>query len=93
VLRHSLALDKVVQMLKIMFTFLVLASAGLAQSSRTEWFSVHHSKQANFSMSPAQMREAESVYQSACAVVQHDFRGGSGELHPQIEVTTWNRPR
>ena len=74
-------------MLKIMFTLLVLASAGLAQSSRTGWFSVHHAKQANFSMSPAQMREAESVYQSACAAVQHDFRGGSGELHPQIDVT------
>jgi hypothetical protein len=73
-------------MLKVMFTLLVLASAGLAQSSSDGSFSVHHSKHANFSLSPVQMREAESVYQSACAVVQHDFHRVAGELHPHFTV-------
>ncbi len=73
-------------MLKLMFTLLILASAGLAQSSSDGSFSVHHSKHANFSLSPAQMREAESLYQNACAAVQHEFHGGNGELHPHFTV-------
>jgi len=73
-------------MVKIIFTLLVLASAGLAQSSSDGSFSVHHSKHASFSLNPAQMREAESLYQSACAVVQHDFHSAAGELHPHFTV-------
>jgi|SRR5271169_959177 len=73
-------------MLKVMFTLLILASAGLAQSSSDGSFSVHHSRQATFSLSPAQMREAESLYRSACAVVQHDFRRGAGQLSPHFTV-------
>ena len=73
-------------MLKVMFTLLVLASAGLAQSSSDGSFSVHHSKHANFSLSPAQMREAESLYHSACAVVQREFHTGNGKLHPHFTV-------
>jgi hypothetical protein len=73
-------------MFKIMFTLLVLASAGLAQSSPDGSFSVRHSKHAKFSLSPVQMREAESLYQSACAVVKRDFHGGAGELHPHFTV-------
>ena len=72
-------------MLKVMFTLLVLASAGLAQSSSDGSFSVQHSKHAKFSLSPAQMREAESLYQTACAVVQRDFHSTS-ELHPHFKV-------
>jgi hypothetical protein len=72
-------------MLKVIFTLLVLASACLAQSSSDKSFSVHHSKHADFSLSPAQMREAESLYRSACAVVQRDFHWGA-ELHPHFEV-------
>ena len=72
-------------MLKVVFTLLVFVSAGLAQSSSTGLFSVHHAKHTNFSLSPAQMREAESLYQNACAVVQRDFH--TEQLHPQIEIT------
>ncbi len=69
-------------MLKIMLTVLILASAGLAQSSSDGSFSVHHVKRTNFSLTPAQMHEAESLYQSACLVVRHDFPTGTGEFYP-----------
>jgi hypothetical protein len=69
-------------MFKIMLTVLILASAGLAQSSSDGSFSVHHAKRVNFSLTPAQMREAESLYQSACLVVQHDFLTGVGDFYP-----------
>jgi len=72
-------------MLKVVFTLLVFVSAGLAQSTPKASFSVHHAKHTNFSLSPAQMREAESLYQNACAVVQRDFH--TEQLHPQIEIT------
>ncbi len=48
-------------MVKAIFTLLVLASAGLAQSSSDGPLSVHHSTYANFSLTPAQMRQAESL--------------------------------
>ena len=73
-------------MLRVIFTILVLASASLAQSSPDGSFSVRHSKKANFSLSPAQMREAESLYQNACAIVQRDFHRGERELHPHFTV-------
>jgi hypothetical protein len=72
-------------MLRVIFTLLLLASAGLAQSSSDGTFSVHHSKQANFSLSQPQMHEAESLYQSACAAVQHDFHSAD-QLHPHFIV-------
>jgi hypothetical protein len=49
-----------------MFTLLILVSAAMAQLSSDESFSVRHSKHANFSLSRDQMREAESLYHSAC---------------------------
>jgi len=73
-------------MLKVMFTLLILASVGLAQSSTDGSFSVHHAKQAKFSIGPTQMREAENLYKSACAVVLHDFHNSVGELHPHFTV-------
>jgi hypothetical protein len=73
-------------MLKVLFTLLVLASVGLAQSSSDGAFSVRHSKHANFSLSPTEMREAESLYQSACAAVQHDFRNAATTLRPRFTV-------
>src|SRR5271169_2008009 len=73
-------------MLRVMFVFLVLPAVGLAQSSTAGSFSVRHSKDANFSLSPSQIHEAESIYRSACAVVQHDFHIGAGELHPHLMV-------
>jgi hypothetical protein len=68
-------------MLKMVFTLLFLASVGLAQSSSDGSFTVHHAKHASFSLTPEQMREAESVYQSACVVVQNDFHSSAGEFH------------
>jgi hypothetical protein len=73
-------------MLKLIATLLVLASASLAQSSSDGSFSVHHSKHEKFSLSSAKMREAESLYRSACEVVQHEFGSSSGELHPHFRV-------
>jgi hypothetical protein len=73
-------------MLKLIATLLVLASASLAQSSSDGSFSVQHSKQPNFSLSAAQMREAESLYKSACEVVQREFHAGSIALHPRFKV-------
>jgi hypothetical protein len=73
-------------MWRITLILLVLASAALAQSSSDGSFSVRHSKKASFSLSPAQMREAENLYRSACAVVEHDFHSGAGQLHPHLTV-------
>jgi hypothetical protein len=73
-------------MLRVLFTLLVLASASLAQSSSDGSFSVRDSKHANFSLSPAQMHEAESVYRNVCAIVRHDFHSSVGELHPHFTV-------
>jgi hypothetical protein len=73
-------------MLKVMATLLVLASASLAQTSSDGSFSVHHSKHADFSLSPTQMREAEALYKSVCEVVQGEFHIVAGELHPHFKV-------
>jgi hypothetical protein len=73
-------------MLRLMFTLLVVASTSLAQSSSDGWFSVEHCKRASFSFSSAQMTEAESLYGSACAVVQRNFQSGARELHPHFTV-------
>jgi hypothetical protein len=59
---------------------------GLAQSSSDGSFSVRHAKHTKFSLKPAQMRQAESLYQSACTVVRRDFNKGMEELHPRFTV-------
>jgi hypothetical protein len=69
-----------------MFIFLVLSSVGLAQSSSDGSFSVRHLKNASYFLKPAQMREAESIYRTACAVVRREFHGGPSELHPHFTV-------
>lgn len=85
---HDVArLEDRLQMLKIVFVLLALSFGGVAQTSSDGSFSVHHSNKANFSLSAAQMREAESIYHSACAVVQRNFQSGTGELHPHFTVT------
>src|SRR5579863_36982 len=73
-------------MLKLMVTFLIVLSTAMAQSSSDRSFSVHHSKHANFSLSRAQMREAESLYKSACVVVQQDFRLSTNVVRPHFTV-------
>jgi hypothetical protein len=72
-------------MLKVMFTLLVLASASLAQSSSDGSFFVRNAKHENSALTPRQMREAERLYQNACAVVQRDFHS-TGELQPRFTV-------
>jgi hypothetical protein len=72
-------------MFRLMFTLLVLASAGLAQSSSDGTFFVRNIKHENSVLTPRQMREAESVYQNACAVVRRDFHVTS-ELQPHFTV-------
>jgi hypothetical protein len=73
-------------MFKAMFALLVLCSVGLAQSSSDESFSVHHFKKANYSLKPAQMREAENIYRNVCATVERDFHRAGTELHPRFTV-------
>jgi hypothetical protein len=73
-------------MLKVVFALFVLTSVGLAQSPSDGSFSVHYSKHANSSLNSSQMREAESLYQSACEVVRHDFHGVAGKLHPHFTL-------
>jgi uncharacterized protein YpbB len=69
-----------------MFVILVLSSATLAQSSSDGSFSVHDFKNASYPLRPAQMRQAERIYHSVCAIVQHDFHSGASELHPHFTV-------
>ena len=69
-----------------MLALVVLSSVGLAQTSSDGSFSVRHLKKEHFSLDPAQMREAESIYRNACEIVQHDFRNSAVELHPHFAV-------
>ena len=73
-------------MLKVMAILLILASASLAQTSSDGSFSVQHIKHEDFSLNAAQMREAETLYKSACEVVQREFHGSAGKLHPHFKV-------
>lgn len=71
-------------MLKTIFVLLALPLVALAQASSDRSFSVHHTKNANFSLSTAQMHEAERLYKSACMVVQREFQ--TAELRPHFRV-------
>jgi hypothetical protein len=73
------------QILRILFVLFV-SCAGLAQSSSDGSFSVRHFKNANYSLPPAQMSEAESIYRNVCTLVQREFRRGAVELHPHFTV-------
>jgi hypothetical protein len=72
-------------MLRVLVTLLILASTVLAQSSSDGSFSVRHAKHANFSLSQAQMHEAETLYRSTCKAVQETFHSDV-ELHPHFTV-------
>jgi len=72
-------------MLRILLALLILTSAALAQSASDGSFSVRDIAHANPVLTPAQLREAENIYQNACAVVLHDFH--SSELrNPHVDV-------
>jgi hypothetical protein len=73
-------------MLKVAFALLFLSSAVLAQSSSDGSFTVRHFKDANFSLKPSQMREAQSIYHSVCEVVQREFHTGRTDVHPHFTV-------
>jgi len=76
-------------MLKAVLPLLLLASFCGAQSSSDGSFSVRHVKNASFSLTAAQMREAEKLYQSACAVITRDFQSNfssGSEIHPRFAV-------
>ena len=72
-------------MLKAIVTVLFLVSTALGQSASDGLFVVRHVKKSGSPLTPAQMREAEKLYQSACTVVQRDFHGPN-ELHPRFTV-------
>lgn len=36
---------------------------------------MRHLNNVNYSLRPAQLREAESIYDAACSLVQHEFHG------------------
>ena len=64
--------------MKTIFTLLVLTSAGLAQSSSSDGpLSAHHSQDTHFFLSPAQMRQAESLYPQAGALASSVVPSGS----------------
>lgn len=73
-------------MSKLLAVLFILSSLGLAQSSSDGSFSVHHLNTVNPSLRPAQMLEAESVYHSACRVVQREFHKGASEPCPHFTV-------
>jgi len=67
---------------KTLLILLVLSLPALAQTSPDGSFSVRHLKKADFSLNSDQMRDAETIYRTACSVVQHEFlSGAAGELH------------
>jgi len=72
-------------MLKAIVTAMFLVATCVGQSSSGSLFVVRHIKKSDFSLTPGQMREAEKLYVSTCAVVQREFPG-SGELRPRFTV-------
>jgi hypothetical protein len=72
-------------MLKTIAALLFLASTCIAQSSADGFFVVRNIKKSSTRLTPAQLREAEKLYRSACAVVQRDFHGNA-ELRPRFTV-------
>jgi len=72
-------------MLRAIVTAMFLVTSCLGQSSSGGFFVVRHIKKAEFSLTAAQMREAEKLYFSTCAVVRREFPG-SGELRPRFTL-------
>jgi hypothetical protein len=72
-------------MLKAVVAAIFMVATCVGQSSSSGLFVVRHIKKSDFSLTPAQMREAEKLYVSICAVVRREFPG-SGELRPRFTV-------
>ena len=62
-------------MVKTLFALLFFASTCIGQSSSDGSFVIRHAKDPNFSLTAAQMRQAEKLYRAACGVVQDEFHG------------------
>jgi hypothetical protein len=73
-------------MWKTLLILFVLSFHGLAQTSSDGSFSVRHLKKPSFSLNREQMRDAETIYRNACAVVHRDFLSTAGELHLHFTV-------
>lgn len=71
-------------MLKIIAILFFYTGIALAQSSPDGMFAVQNLKSGSL-LTDAQMREAEKLYQSACAVVKRDLHGTT-ELRPRFTV-------
>ncbi len=73
-------------MSKLISILLLLSSVGFAQSFSDGSFSVRHINKVNFSLTPAQILEAESIYHDACWVVQREFHKGAIQPCPHFMV-------
>ena len=73
-------------MSKLISIFLLLSSVGFAQSFSDGSFSVYHLHKVGFSLTPAQIHEAESIYHDACSVVQREFPKGAMQPCPRFTV-------
>jgi len=72
-------------MLKILPALVVYAAVSFAQSSSDGMFVVQNFKKSGSLLTVAQIRQAEKLYQSACAVVKRDFHGTT-DLRPRFAV-------
>jgi hypothetical protein len=72
-------------MLRAMCVLVFLSGVGLAQSSPDGSFSVHNFRNASYSLKPAQIREAEKIYNNVRALVQREFHRGTC-VHPHFTV-------
>jgi hypothetical protein len=73
-------------MSRLLIVLLILSSLGFAQSSSDGSFSVHQLNNTRFPLKPAELIEAESIYHSACLVVQREFHKGANEPCPHFTV-------
>ena len=72
-------------MLKLLTTLLFFATVSFAQSSSDGMFVVQNVKKSGSLLTAAQIRQAEKLYQSACAVVKREFHGTT-DLRPRFTV-------
>ena len=72
-------------MLKVLTTLFLYAGISFAQSSSDGMFVVQNLKKPGSLLTAAQMRQAEKLYQSACAVVKSDFHEAT-DLRPRFTV-------
>ena len=72
-------------MLKILPILLFYAAVSFAQSASDGAFVVQNLKKPDLLLTAAQIRQAEKLYQNACAVVKREFHGTT-DLRPRFTV-------